>query len=327
MKTINNITIIGWWWNFWKYMKMELEQIWFRVFTILEETNDEEKQDILGKSDIVIFSVPIRNTIGTIKDLIKFKLNSSTLIMDVTGLKTWVTKTLENLWTDEFVSVHPMFWPSTKNLNWKHLIQTSNEENCWKKWKLLRRLLNKCKLNNVKLSEEEHDFNMAFVQASPHFPNLVFWNIVSWLWIWKDELNQVDDINFSHQKTTFLRILKWQNWRTFADMEILNPEFKDNVLHKLLSSMESIVKNEVEIIKENTWKNSKSTKMKEVSKLLWLIFKNLIQNQHIDLDKLKQLSTPNFDDLIKLVDWLDTDTKVELTRKDLLKFIKEFHKI
>lgn len=327
MKTINNITIIGWWWNFWRFMKIELEKVWFQVFTILEDTTDEKKQEILDNSDVIIFSVSIRNTIEIIKNMVNFKLNPDTLVMDVTWLKTWINDELENLWTKESVSIHPMFWPSTKSLQWKNLVQTSSDQKWWKKWKILRRLLNKCSLNNVKLSESEHDFNMAFVQASPHFLNLVFWNIIAWLWVWKDDLKFLNNSTLLPQKTTFLRILNWQNWSTFADMEILNPEFKDDLLNKLLNSMEKVIKTKVKIIDENTWKNRKETKLKAISKLLWLVFKKLIELEHIDLNQLKILSTPNFDDLLKLVNWLNNDEKIELTKKDLQRFIKEFQKL
>lgn len=240
MKTINTITIIWWRWNFWSFIKKELEKIWFQVNSILEDTDENTKKNLLENSDVIIFSVPIRNTIDAIKNLVWINLKQNALVMDVTWIKTWISEELKKLWTSEFVSIHPMFWPSIQSLNWKNIVITSSEKNTWKKWKILKRLLIKAWWELSNLSESEHDKKMAFVQATSHFLNLVFWNLLKNLWVNLDELNNLATPNFKGQEEIFLRILRWQSWSTFADMEIENPEFRNKVLPEIINSVKSL---------------------------------------------------------------------------------------
>lgn len=234
MKTINTITIIGWWWNFWKFLKKELEHIWFQVFTILENTQNEEKIRFFSNSDVIIFSVPIRKTIEVIRNSINFWLKENTLLIDVSWVKNWINEELERLGTSEFVSIHPMFWPSVQSLKGKNLIQTSSENDVWKKWKLFRRLLKKAWGNIKNMSELEHDDKMSLIQSTSHFLNLIFWNLLKSLRVKLEDLDDIWTPNFKWQEEIFLRILRWQSWTTFSDMQIHNSKFRNEVLDKIL---------------------------------------------------------------------------------------------
>ena len=80
------ITIIWWTWAFGQFWYKYFMQKWYEVIPTSNNTETKPKEAIL-MSDIIIFSVSIRNTIPVMQNLIPL-IPAWKLVMDFTGIKT-----------------------------------------------------------------------------------------------------------------------------------------------------------------------------------------------------------------------------------------------
>lgn len=230
---INQVVIIWWEWKFWEFAWNLISQTWIKVVNILENTTEQEKQGIINNSQVIIFSVPISQTVEIIKSFADM-LTWDKLVMDFTWLKSGAVWELKKLNVYEIVWTHPMFWPFWDNLRWKKII--FSEEKTWKKWKFVRRLLKKSWANLINLSPEEHDKKMAIIQALTHILNFIFIKTIKDLWFHPNELEQLQTPIYELQALISWRFLT-QGGNLYADMQIENQFFLQEVLPILTENL------------------------------------------------------------------------------------------
>ncbi len=276
MRTIiKQVAIIWWEWNFWKFAWDLISQTWIKVKNISENTTQGEKIKIINDSQIIIFSIPISNIVETIRDYTEYLIWDK-LVMDITWMKINPMRELKNLNVNEIVWTNPMFWPIGNNLKWKKII--FSEEKCWNKWKFVRRVLKKSWANLIKLSPEEHDEKMAIIQSLTHIMNIVFMKTIKDLWYHPEELEEIETPIYKLQSFISWRFLN-QSWALYADMQMLNPYFLENVLPILINNLIEIWNIDLNKDKKNFIKT-----FNELYEFLWekFIDKSIENTQKID---------------------------------------------
>ncbi|MCK5477075.1 MAG: prephenate dehydrogenase/arogenate dehydrogenase family protein, partial [Candidatus Aenigmarchaeota archaeon] len=128
--------------------------------------------ELTKKSDVVIVSVPIRETSQVIKEILPF-LKDDSLLMDFTSVKTEPLNEMKKAKkTIGVVGLHPLFGPLVTNISNQYIAVCMKREN--KLWKEMKKLLEKEGANLVNMTANEHDKQMAIMQALLHFVNLSY---------------------------------------------------------------------------------------------------------------------------------------------------------
>jgi prephenate dehydrogenase len=128
--------------------------------------NDWDNAAKLGKADLVLLCVPIEETLKTIKKAAPY-LSKSTLLVDLTSVKTNIVSTMLESHQGPVVSLHPMFGPGVRSFLSQNFIvcRGRHPEAC--QW-----FLDFLESKGGKLvfcTPQEHDRMMESVQAIRHF--------------------------------------------------------------------------------------------------------------------------------------------------------------
>ncbi|MCX9084085.1 MAG: prephenate dehydrogenase [Candidatus Methanoperedens sp.] len=124
----------------------------------------------IGKSDIVMISVPINITEKTISDIAP-KMSAGSLLMDITSVKKGPLGSMKKYAPQdvEILGSHPMFGPSIPDIRGQIVIFTSVEGRS-RKWLPIIRSLYEDNGAHIEIMEaEEHDKMMSVVQGLTHF--------------------------------------------------------------------------------------------------------------------------------------------------------------
>ncbi len=126
-------------------------------------------EDIAKKSDIVMISVPIRETVRIIERITPY-LSESQLICDLTSLKTAPVEAMLKS-RSEVIGLHPMFGPSVQSLRRQTIVVCPSR--CTDASRETLTALFRNEGANITISTpEEHDRIMAVVQGLTHFMSL-----------------------------------------------------------------------------------------------------------------------------------------------------------
>ena len=125
---------------------------------------------VVKRADVVIFSIPIRQTPGVIKSLMRYTREDQ-LLMDVTSVKQPAIKAMLK-GKAQVVGLHPMFAPKVP-FEGQTIVVCPVRVGLphWKTW-----VVNMLAATGTKIkwsSPDEHDAYMATVQASPQSANLI----------------------------------------------------------------------------------------------------------------------------------------------------------
>lgn len=131
-----------------------------------ELTNEE----VVRQADVVIFAVPIKDTVRIIKEVMPFTRKDQ-LVMDITSVKTSAIKAMLK-GNAQVVGLHPMFAP-TLSFNGQTIVACPARltEKRWKTWVQNTLLQTQCKIKWS--TAKEHDLYMSVVQGIPHFSNII----------------------------------------------------------------------------------------------------------------------------------------------------------
>ena len=196
--------------------------------------------ELTKKSDVVIVSVPIEKTSQVIKEILPF-LNDNSLLMDFTSVKTEPLNEMKKAKkTIGVVGLHPLFGPLVTNISNQYIAVCMKREN--KLWKEMKKLFEEKGATLINMTVNEHDKQMAVMQALLHFVNLSYVKTLC-------EKKITPEGNFSTpvfqlQTMIFGRILG-QNPNLYANIQMRNSEFKD-----ILRAYAKIVNEEKEIIEK-----------------------------------------------------------------------------
>jgi len=172
-------------------------------------------------SDIIIISVPISTTESVIKEVLPH-IREGSLLMDFTSLKEGPMKCMseanENIGV---VGLHPLFGPLVNTLNGQKIVVCKHRPN--KLWYIIEEFFKKEGAKLIELDPKTHDKQMAYIQALTHFYNIAYMKTLK-----DSNFQPIKDLTtpvFTLQSYIIGRIFG-QNPELYADIEMLNPEFR-----------------------------------------------------------------------------------------------------
>ena len=177
-------------------------------------------QELCQQSDIVIISVPANIAVDKIKEIIP-NLKKDTLLIDFSSLQEETHLALQQ-YNGPSASIHPLFGPSIKSLEGQTFSVTPENKN--EKLDFLNYLFKKSGAKIVKLTAEEHDKQMALVQALIHFSNISLAKTLS-----ESDTKMLKDLStplFRLQSLVFGRVLS-QNAELYENILMHNKQFAE----------------------------------------------------------------------------------------------------
>lgn len=126
-------------------------------------------EELIEKSDVVIVSVTLENTVEVIKELAP-KLKAGQLFIDVSSIKKPQVEAMLKSQA-EVLGTHPMFGRGVSFFG-QVVVVCPARIKVWKGW--FEKLLENEGVKIIKLSPKEHDQRVPFVQALPHLLGFIF---------------------------------------------------------------------------------------------------------------------------------------------------------
>ncbi len=126
--------------------------------------------DAAAQSDVVIISVPIRETRAVIEALGPL-VRKDALLMDVTSIKTDPVAAMLESTEASVVGTHPMFGPGVNTYQGQRVVICPGRGEAWLDW--VREMLSARGLVITESTPAEHDSRMAIVQVLHHFKTQV----------------------------------------------------------------------------------------------------------------------------------------------------------
>ncbi len=131
---------------------------------------DLRPKDAAAVADVVIISVPIRDTRTVIEELGPL-VRREALLMDVTSIKTDPMEAMLASTEASVVGTHPMFGPGVNTYQGQRVVICPGRGDEWLDW--VRQMLTARGLVITETTPEEHDSMMAIVQVLHHFKTQV----------------------------------------------------------------------------------------------------------------------------------------------------------
>lgn len=126
--------------------------------------------DAAASADVVIISVPIRETRAVIEQLGPL-VRKDALLMDVTSIKTDPMKAMLTSTEASVLGTHPMFGPGVNTYQGQRVVICPGRGEGWLDW--ARQMFTARGLVITETTPEEHDAMMAIVQVLHHFKTQV----------------------------------------------------------------------------------------------------------------------------------------------------------
>lgn len=126
--------------------------------------------DAAARADVVIISVPIRETRSVIEELGPL-VREDALLMDVTSIKTDPVAAMLKSTKASVVGTHPMFGPGVNTYQGQRVVLCPGRGDSWLDW--TRQMFSARGLVLTESTPAEHDSMMAIVQVLHHFKTQV----------------------------------------------------------------------------------------------------------------------------------------------------------
>ena len=288
IKTKPLIGIIGGNGKMGNWFKSFFENMSFNVL-ISDRDTKLSNIELAKKADIVIVSVPIKETIKVIKE-IRDQIRKDALLCDITSLKTEQVKAMQK-GRSGALGIHPLFSPLAQTLKGQNIVFCKIKDNHWVNF--LRKIFINQGANITEVSAKEHDLQMAVVQALTHFVNISLARTIHSQKIVPKSLFLTPV--FKLQSLIIGRILS-QNPMLYADIEIENPYFKEILIdfnkqvHSL--SKDVINKNSKSFIKKFKQTYLYSEGFKEIAQIKTTEILRMIDSQPIKTITVKKKIDP-----------------------------------
>lgn len=174
--------------------------------------------ELTKQSDIVIVSVPISKTQDVLKEIIPH-LGKNKLLTDITSFKAMPMEIMKTA-SCSTLGMHPLFGPTASLIQGLKIVFCKQRDNAHVS--LLENLFIKNGIEIIELSAEEHDYQMAYIQAFTHAVNLLFAKII---FEQKNMLkNKLLTPVFALQALVMGRVLH-QDLELISDIQFYNPYF------------------------------------------------------------------------------------------------------
>ncbi|MDH3654418.1 MAG: bifunctional chorismate mutase/prephenate dehydrogenase [Myxococcales bacterium] len=126
--------------------------------------------DVASKADVVIISVPIRETRSVIEELGPL-VRKDALLMDVTSIKADPVAAMLASTKASVVGTHPMFGPGVNTYQGQRVVICPGRGDAWLDW--VRQMFSARGLVITEATPADHDSMMAIVQVLHHFKTQV----------------------------------------------------------------------------------------------------------------------------------------------------------
>ncbi|MBT9149306.1 MAG: T-protein [Dehalococcoidia bacterium] len=206
----------------------------FEVLVSDIKTSMSNKQ-ISRKADIVIISVPIKKTVEVIDEIGKL-IKKDALLCDVASLKLKPVEAMKKVKSGA-LGMHPLFGPLTPGLKNQNIVFCPVKNNKWVTF--LEDLFNSKNANIIKISAEEHDKQIAIIQALPHFLNI---SLARTIYSEKWELNPAFFTPVFRLQSLILGRILGQKAELLAEIEMENPYFLE-ILFKFKKELLELAEN------------------------------------------------------------------------------------
>lgn len=127
-------------------------------------------KDAASTADVVVISVPIRETRAVIEELGPF-VREDALLMDVTSIKTEPMQAMLASTRASVLGTHPMFGPGVNTYQGQRVVICPGRGDAWLQW--VRQMLTARGLVITETTPEQHDSMMAIVQVMHHYKTQV----------------------------------------------------------------------------------------------------------------------------------------------------------
>lgn len=127
-------------------------------------------KDAASKADVVVISVPIRETRSVIEDLGPI-VREDALLMDVTSIKTEPMQAMLASTRASVLGTHPMFGPGVNTYQGQRVVLCAGRGDTWLDW--ARQMFTARGLVITEATPEQHDSMMAIVQVMHHYKTQV----------------------------------------------------------------------------------------------------------------------------------------------------------
>ncbi len=173
---------------------------------------------LVKKSDIIVLSVPIAQTLEVIQNVLPY-LKKDQLLTDLTSFKVMSMEAIKES-SSGTLGMHPLFGPSATLEIGLKIVFCKQKDNMHVAY--LRDLFLKKGIEIIDISPEEHDYQMAYIQAFTHAVNLLYAKII---FEHKNVLtNKLCTPIFTLQSLIMGRVLH-QDMQLIMDMQFYNPYF------------------------------------------------------------------------------------------------------
>ena len=233
MKKINTIGIIGGTGKMGQYFKLFFENKGFSVLVSGRKTK-LTNQDLVKKSDLVIVSVPIDNTVKTIEEILPY-LKKEQILFDLTSIKEPVLQTMLKSSCQEVIGGHPMFGPST-SIQGQIFVLTPGRGK--EGLNFLKNIFKKAGAKVKIISAKKHDKIMSVVQGLTHFTDITLAHAISNTKIPLKEFLEFQSPAY-RLKIIFMGRILAQSSRLYGNIQIEN-DLNQETLNLLQNSVQEL---------------------------------------------------------------------------------------
>jgi prephenate dehydrogenase len=177
--------------------------------------------DAARQADVVIVSVPIRDTERVIKEIGPY-VRKNALLTDFTSVKVMPSRAMLKYSRAEVIAGHPLFGPSN-NLKGKNFTLYPLRGKSYFNW--YKKLLESLGLKIIVMSSDEHDKIMAIVQCLNQLSNLSFGYTLKKANLPIKKTEELSTPNYLLKIYPIGRLLS-QDPSLYSDIEIENPYSK-----------------------------------------------------------------------------------------------------
>ncbi|MBI2430444.1 MAG: prephenate dehydratase [Candidatus Levybacteria bacterium] len=175
-------------------------------------------KDLVKKADIVIVSVPISQTQRVLKQIVPH-MQKKQLLTDFTSFKVMPLEAMKES-KSATLGMHPLFGPSATIDQKLKIVFCKQKDNKFVTY--LRNLFTSAGIEVIEVSPEEHDYQMAYIQAFTNAINLLYAKII---FEHKNVLeNKLHTPIFTLQSLIMGRVLD-QDIKLTSDLQLYNPYF------------------------------------------------------------------------------------------------------
>jgi len=185
---------------------------------------DLTNEELVKKSDAIIFSVPISKTVSVIESVLPFARKDQ-MLCDLTSIKS--PAVLAMMKSDcEVLGMHPMFGPFVDTMKGQTIVLCKERER--EKTKSFVSLFKKSGASVKFSTPEEHDKMMSIIQGMTHFSSIALARSIT---------DQKIDINESLSYTSpvyrinmnMIGRIMAQDPKLYAEIQIFNPYVKKSI--------------------------------------------------------------------------------------------------